>query len=93
MLFDFKLELEDVSRSNTKNILYQLHTYRFYLIITIVSIALLLCGYLLSGVVFGLGSSIIYYMYKIWIDMSLMSFNTDGLSFDLQDVINDLEGR
>lgn len=91
MLFDFKLELEEAPRSITRNILFQIHKYRFYAALAIVGIIL---GFYVSvslGVAFVLGSSVIHYMYKIWIDISSISFSTDGLSFDLQDVINDLE--
>ena len=93
MLFDFKLELEAAPRSISKNILYQLNTHRLYVIIAMLSVALGLYSQLTSGLAFGLGSTALYYLYNIWMDISLISFSTDGLDFDLQDVINDLESR
>ena len=93
MLFDFKLELEEAPRSISNNIIYQLNSNRFYVIIVLVSIAIALYVHLAIGFAFCLGSSALYYLYNIWMDISGISFITDGLDFDLQDVINDLEGR
>lgn len=93
MLFDFKLELEETPRSIPKHILYKLHTYRFYAIIATLSISLGFSVHLFVGIAFGMGSSALYYLYSIWIDITSISFSTYGLNFDLQDVINDLEGK
>lgn len=91
MLFDIKLE--EVLQSSTKNVIRQFQSHRFYILISVVSLFLVLYSSVIIGAVFFFVVGSAYYLYDLYLEVSAISFSAEGIDFDLQDVINDLEGR
>ena len=91
MLFNLKLEkAQQNSRQLLLNIIIK---NRFYLSIVTASIILAAYSFFISSVILLVACSAAFYLYNLYNEVSSISFDTSGLDFGLQDVINDLESR
>jgi len=91
MLFDLKLE--KVERSTAGLLIKRIRQNRFIISVLIASIIIAINGFLIFGAIFFTTCTVAFYLYNLLSEISAISFDTNGVEFGLQDVINDLENR
>lgn len=88
---NYQLESTLVQNSITNIIEKNVVKYKSYFTALIVGIVLAILLNIILGIAVAFLLCMAIYCYQFWMSISTMSFTTEGLKFDLNNVIRDLE--